>query len=164
MALQFQTPPAGLNLIVERHNQPEDGWIRIAGPMTGQDRGGQQPASLWKHGLPHFLRGSGWQGRLTECGRHDFASLVNNYTRVFECSPNIYLRKLPSRSKEGLPSKLSPGYAHNGMSVSPTIQKVYERGSGFARVVTSVHLNMYLRNLVESRKEEDTYHVSHRIL
>jgi hypothetical protein len=46
MVLQFQQPPAGLTLIVERqdqtsneqttHGQTQNGWIRIAGPMTAQ--------------------------------------------------------------------------------------------------------------------------------
>ena len=33
-ALQFQMPPAGLSLIVERQEQKDGGWIRIAGPMA----------------------------------------------------------------------------------------------------------------------------------
>ena len=41
VVLQFQPPPAGLNLIVERQDQTTNeqtthGWIRIAGPMTLQ--------------------------------------------------------------------------------------------------------------------------------
>jgi hypothetical protein len=41
VVLQFQSPPAGLSLIVERQDQTTDGqsqngWIRIAGPMTAQ--------------------------------------------------------------------------------------------------------------------------------
>ncbi len=36
VALQFQQPPAGLNVIVERQDQTQDGWIRIAGPMSAQ--------------------------------------------------------------------------------------------------------------------------------
>ena len=46
VVLQFQPPPAGLTLIVERQDQTSDdqtkndrtknGWIRIAGPMTAQ--------------------------------------------------------------------------------------------------------------------------------
>jgi len=36
VVLQFQQPPAGLSLIVERQDQPDSGWIRIAGPMTTQ--------------------------------------------------------------------------------------------------------------------------------
>jgi len=32
--LQFQMPPAGLSLIVERQEQNDAGWIRIAGPMA----------------------------------------------------------------------------------------------------------------------------------
>jgi hypothetical protein len=40
VVLQFQQPPAGLSLIVERQDQssnaPTNGWIRIAGPMTAQ--------------------------------------------------------------------------------------------------------------------------------
>ncbi len=32
--LQFQMPPAGLNLIIERHEGSSGGWIRIAGPMA----------------------------------------------------------------------------------------------------------------------------------
>jgi hypothetical protein len=32
--LQFQMPPAGLSLIVERQEQAVSGWIRIAGPMA----------------------------------------------------------------------------------------------------------------------------------
>jgi fibronectin type 3 domain-containing protein len=46
VVLQFQPPPAGLGLIVERqeqvasgqtnNDQTKNGWIRIAGPMTAQ--------------------------------------------------------------------------------------------------------------------------------
>ena len=40
VVLQFQPPPAGLSLIVERQDQTStdetSGWIRIAGPMTAQ--------------------------------------------------------------------------------------------------------------------------------
>jgi hypothetical protein len=46
VVLQFQPPPAGLTLIVERqiqtstgqtsNDQTNHGWIRIAGPMTAQ--------------------------------------------------------------------------------------------------------------------------------
>jgi hypothetical protein len=46
VVLQFHPPPAGLTLIVERQDQTSDdqtrndrtnnGWIRIAGPMTAQ--------------------------------------------------------------------------------------------------------------------------------
>jgi hypothetical protein len=32
--LQFQMPPAGLSLIVERQEEKDGGWIRIAGPMA----------------------------------------------------------------------------------------------------------------------------------
>jgi hypothetical protein len=43
VVLQFQPPPAGLNLIVERQDQPEHGWIRIAGPMTAQNATDNNP-------------------------------------------------------------------------------------------------------------------------
>ena len=39
VVLQFQTPPAGLTVIVERQSQSgngQSGWIRIAGPMSTQ--------------------------------------------------------------------------------------------------------------------------------
>jgi hypothetical protein len=41
VVLQFQPPPAGLSVIVERQGQPgndptQNGWIRIAGPMSTQ--------------------------------------------------------------------------------------------------------------------------------
>jgi len=34
--LQFQIPPAGLSVIVERQEQKDGGWLRIAGPMTAE--------------------------------------------------------------------------------------------------------------------------------
>ena len=36
VVLQFQPPPAGLSAIVERQDQPSSGWIRVAGPLSGQ--------------------------------------------------------------------------------------------------------------------------------
>jgi len=36
-ALQFQMPPAGLSLIVERQEQAVNGWVRIAGPMAADN-------------------------------------------------------------------------------------------------------------------------------
>jgi hypothetical protein len=34
--LQFQMPPAGLSVIVERQEQKDGGWLHIAGPMTAE--------------------------------------------------------------------------------------------------------------------------------
>jgi hypothetical protein len=43
VVLQFQQPPAGFSLIVERQDQPEQGWIRIAGPMAAQNATDNKP-------------------------------------------------------------------------------------------------------------------------
>ena len=37
VVLQFQPPPAGFSAIVERQDQPNGGWTRIAGPLSGQN-------------------------------------------------------------------------------------------------------------------------------
>jgi len=43
VVLQLQQPPAGFSLIVERQDQPEQGWIRIAGPMAAQNATDNKP-------------------------------------------------------------------------------------------------------------------------
>jgi hypothetical protein len=58
VVLQFQPPPAGLNLIVERQDQTskDQGWIRIAGPMTAQNATDNNvPASgIWAYRISYL--------------------------------------------------------------------------------------------------------------
>jgi len=35
ITLQFDKPPAGLSVVVERQDSPSAGWIRVAGPLDG---------------------------------------------------------------------------------------------------------------------------------
>lgn len=48
IVLQFEVPPAGLNAIVERQDQPGAGWLRIAGPTPSATAADNNPTSTGK--------------------------------------------------------------------------------------------------------------------
>jgi len=43
VVLQFGQPPAGLSVIVERQDEPNGAWLRIAGPMSGATASDNNP-------------------------------------------------------------------------------------------------------------------------